>query len=262
MKPLSYQTEGNMNGNYKVLFFAGGETRDNKFNIFTGSFIRLMKKIMKDDFDFIRGIYYKFPMINVIWALNHAQNPVKNAGSVKIIAKASQQIIETCQSPEIQLIIVSSSTGSVVAAQTACQLAELNINNTYFIKPFDLVLGASMIATESALYKQLIHYQKKGKIGIILNDEMQDNGDTSYGVGGTTRMEAYRNAFGLMLPFLSDKFHGPSFLNTNPENGHIHRRRSQTIEKAIDYINIILIKNSLAGEHYREMAKTILENQI
>jgi hypothetical protein len=65
-----------------------------------------------------------------------------------------------------------------------------------------------------------------------------------------------------MLPFLSDKFHGPSFLNTNPENGHIHRRRSQTVQKAVDYIEIILIKNSLAGEHYREMAKTILENQI
>jgi hypothetical protein len=58
-------------------------------------------------------------MINVIWALNHAQRPVKDADSKKIIAKSFHQIIETCQSPEIQLIIISSSTGSVIAAQTA-----------------------------------------------------------------------------------------------------------------------------------------------
>jgi len=119
-----------------------------------------------------------------------------------------------------------------------------------------------MIAPESALYKRLVQYQNEGKIGIILNDEVQDDGDTSYGVGGTTRIEAYRNALGLMLPFLSAKFNGPSFLNTNSESGHIHRRRSQTVQKAIDYINIIFIKNNLAGDHYREMAKTILENQI
>jgi hypothetical protein len=116
MEPLSYQCEENINEKCKVLFFAGGETRDDKFNIFTGSFIRLMKKILEDDFDFIRGIYFKFPMINVIWALNHAQNPVKNADHKKIITKAFQQIIETCHSPEIQLVIISSSTGSVVAA--------------------------------------------------------------------------------------------------------------------------------------------------
>ena len=262
MDPGSYQSEGNTNEKCKVLFFAGGETRDDKFNIFTGSFIRLMKKILEDDFDFIRGIYFKFPMINVIWALNHAQKPVNNTDPKKIITKAFGQIVEICHTPEIQLVIISSSSGSVVAAQTACYLAEKNKNNLYFKKPFHLVLGASMIARQSALFKQLIKYQEKGKIGIILEEEMQDDGDTSYGVGGATRLEAYRNAFALMFPFFSGKFHGPSFLNTNPENGHIHRRRSQTVQKAVDYINIILIKNRLAGDYYRETAKTILENQI
>ena len=173
-----------MNSEIQVMFFAGGETHDDKFNVFTGSFIRLMKKILEDDFDFIRGIYFKFPMMNVIWALNHAQKPVGNAESKKIISNAFQQIIETCHSPEIQLVIISSSSGSVVAAQTACYLAEKNKNNLYFNKPFHLVLGASMISRQSALYKQLIQYQEEGKIGIILKDEMQDDGDTSYGVGG------------------------------------------------------------------------------
>ena len=119
-----------------------------------------------------------------------------------------------------------------------------------------------MISPESALYKQLIHYQEEGSIGIILHEEMQDLGDTSYGVGGTTKKEAYLNALGLMLPLFSKKFTGPSFLNPNRETGHIHRRRSQTVKKAIDYINIILIKNKLAGEHYSDVAKLTLENLV
>jgi hypothetical protein len=247
--------------NYKVLFFAGGETDDNKFNVFTGSFIRLMKQIMEDDFDFIRGVYFKLPMMNVIWALNHAQKPVIKPDDKKIFKTAFKQIIDTCHSPETQLVIISSSSGSVVAAQTACYLAAQNISNLYLKKPFHLVLGASMISPLSDLYKQLIHYQEKGIIGIILNKEMQDEGDTSYGVGGSTRKEAYQNAVNLIFPRFSGKFKGPSFLNTNPLTGHIHRRRSQTVQKAIDYINIILIKNCLAGENYREIAQKTVENK-
>lgn len=245
---------------YKVLFFAGGETDDNKFNVFTGSFIRLMKQILEDDFDFIRGVYFKLPALNVIWALNHSQKPVSNPENKKFLATAFKQITKVCHSPEIQLVIVSSSSGSVVAAQTACYLAKQNISNTYLQKPFHLVLGASMISPQSELYKQLIQYQQEGKIGIILNEEMQDEGDTSYGVGGTTIAVAYANALRLMIPYFSAKFKGPSFLNTHPEKGHIHRRRSQTIQKAYDYISIILIKNCLAGEHFREIAQKKLEN--
>jgi hypothetical protein len=40
-----------------------------------------------------------------------------------------------------------------------------------------------MISPESVLYKQLIHYQEEENIGIVLHEEMQDEGDTSYGVG-------------------------------------------------------------------------------
>jgi hypothetical protein len=40
-----------------------------------------------------------------------------------------------------------------------------------------------MISPESVLYKQLIHYQEEGNIGIILHEEMQDEGDISNGGG-------------------------------------------------------------------------------
>jgi hypothetical protein len=247
---------------YKLCFFAGGETRDDRFNIFTGSYIRLMKIIMEEDFDFIKGIYFRYPMMNVIWALNNAQRPIANQENKEVFRTALRQIINPGLSPETQLIITSSSSGSIVAAQTACYLAQKNRLNVYFRKPFHLVLGASMISSDSELYKQLLAYQKEGTIGKILHDEVQDKGDSSFGVGGTSRLEAYGNAFGLMLPFLSKKFTGPSFLNTNRETGHIHRRRSQTVQKAIDYINIILIQYALAGNFYKEKAAEVIKGEI
>jgi hypothetical protein len=218
-----------------------------------------MKQILEDDFDFIKGIYYKTAAMNVIWALNNAQKPITDLENNKLTSAAFRQISASMLSPEIQLVIISSSTGSVVAAQSACYLAERNRNNALFIKPFDVVLGASMISSESDLFRKLISYQKEGIIGTILHDEVQDDGDSSTGVGGQSRMEAYRNAFGLMFPFLSWKFSGPSFLNTHTEKGHIHRKRSGTVQKALDYIDIILIKNKLAGEHYREIAELTLK---
>jgi hypothetical protein len=175
---------------------------------------------------------------------------------------AFRQIIDAGLSPETQLVITSSSSGSIVAAQTACYLAQKNRNNIYFKKPFHLVLGASMLSSRSDLFKQLIQYQKECTVGIILHDEVQDEGDSSAGVGGSSRLEAYRNAFGLMFPYFSGRFKGPSFLNTNPETGHIHRRRSKTVQKAIDYINIILIKHRLAGDHYMEKAIAVIKDEI
>jgi hypothetical protein len=248
-----------MDTNYKIWFFAGGETRDDKFNIFTGSFIRLMKKILADDFDFIRGVYFKSTARNVFWALNNAQRPVVNSVNKKIFSAALKQITENAYSRETQLILISSSSGSVVAAQTACYLANENANNVICRKPFHLVLGASMISPRSELYQKLLEYQSKGLIGVILHDEMHDEGDNSAGVGGSSRLEAFRNAFGIMFPIISFRFKGPSFLNADPETGHIHRRRSKSIQKAIDYVHIILVRHRLAGEHHKEKALEELE---
>ncbi len=91
-----------------VWFFAGGETRDDRFNIFTGSFINLMKKIMEDDFDFIRGVYNKSTIMNVIRALNNAQRPFADPENKKITSAAFNQIISCGLSPETQIVITSS----------------------------------------------------------------------------------------------------------------------------------------------------------
>ncbi len=243
---------------YMVWFFAGGETDDNKFNVFTGSFIRLMKKVLDDDFDFVKGIYFTTPMMNVAWALNNSQKPFADPGKSRIMNAAFRQITGDLN-PQTQLVLVSSSSGSVVAAQAACYLAGMNTGNKFFIYPFHLALGATMISKESDLFRQLLKYQIEGSISSLIYDDLQDEGDSTTGICGTTRREAWCNAFGLMFPCFSGKFHRPSFLNTNPVKGHLHRRRSQTLQKAIDFVQILLINNKLAGEDYCEKAKIVTE---
>jgi len=247
--------------NYKVWFFAGAETRDNRFNPFTGSFIRLMKEILEEDFDYIKGVFYNQNIVNVIWALNNAQKPISDPSNNSITSASFRQMINNGYNRDVQLIIASSSSGSIVAAQLACYLAEQNRNRDYFSKPFHLVLGASMIAPESQLYHQLLNYQNDGVIGTILHDEIQDKDDNAFGVGGTSRFEAYKNALGIAFPFLSRRYKGPSFLNTHPETGHIHRKRSMTVQKALDYIDIILVRHKLAGDKYSEKAVEYLKKR-
>jgi hypothetical protein len=252
----------NLSGNgdkTMIWFFAGGETRDDKFNVFTGSFIRLMKQIAESQFDYVRGIYYSTNMMNVVWALNNAQRPVKPGLRNKFAKTAFRQMISNGYCPDTQLVIVSSSSGSVVAAQAACYLAEVNHDRLFFKKPFHLALGATMISKESELFNQLKTYQKEGLIGKIVFDELQDEGDDSAGLGSTSRGKAWSNAFGIMFPFFSRKYNYPSFLNIHPVKGHIHRRRSQTVQKAVDFIKVMFIDYKLAGDHYSERAKAVIE---
>ena len=248
--------------NCKVWFFAGAETRDDRFNEFTGSFIRMMSEIFGGDFDYIKGVFYNSNLSNVIWALNNAQRPLSDPGRNNITSGSLRQMVSNGYDRDAQLVIISSSSGTIVAAQLACYLAEQNRNRDYFSKPFHLALGASMIAPESQLYRQLLKHQEDGMIGTILHDEIQDEDDNVFGVGGATLFEAYRNALGIVFPFLSKRYKGPSFLNTHPVNGHIHRKRSTTVKKALDYIDIILVRHRLAGKYYSEKAAELLKSPI
>ena len=245
-----------------VWFFAGGESRNNRFNIFTGTFIELMKEILEKEFDFIRDIYFNLDMLNVMWTLNNCQRPLKNPRDNRIIKTAVRQIFSYGYNLETQLVLTASSTGSIIAAQTACFLAEQNRGRLHFKKPIHLGLGSSIISKNSELYRRLVEYQKEGILGKIIFDDLLDSNDNSHGMGGTTRREAWSNAFGLMFPFFSRKFSGPSFLNTHPEKGHIHRKRSKTVQKALDYIDVLLIKHRLAGEQYGEKAKAVVSRLL
>lgn len=248
--------------NYRIWFFAGGETTENRFNIFTGSFIRLMSTVAGKEFRMINGIYHRMPLVNVINALNLSQHPVNNFDSNVQLKIAYKQIINDPElSDSTQVILISSSSGSVFASQVAFHLAEENSRKNNRMLPFHLVLGACMVSKESELYKGLATFRDNGIIGELVHDEVQDEGDNAVGVGGISRAEAYRNALSIAFPFFSGIRNSPSFLNTHPENGHIHRVRSQKIEKAFDYIRIILIEKELAGKVIAARAKALLEKQ-
>jgi hypothetical protein len=242
----------------KVFFFAGAEATNNKFNVFTSSFIKMMDMIVGDNFRYVTDIYFSRPMRNVIWALNNAQRPLCDPSKSSIVNNAFQQIVKDGFSHGSQLLLISSSSGSVVAAQTACYLAAENKKNKFFSRPFNIALGSSMISTRSQLYEKLLEYQQEKIIGTILHDEMQDDGDNTAGMGGTSRFEAYLNAFGIIFPVLSGRYNGPSFLNKHPENGHIHRQRSMTIQKSIDYTSAIMIKYALAGGENKKRAENLI----
>lgn len=252
----------NSDNRVMIWFFAGAEARDDKFNVFTGSFIRLMKEIMGERFDFVKGVSYRSNMRNVAWALNNTQKPIANPGRSRIVESAFNQLLSNGYTPDTQLIIVASSSGTAVAAQTACYLAEKNREKLILTRPFHLALGASMVDTHSLLYRRLLSYQAKGYIGKMIHDELQDEGDSSNGVGSTTRFYAWMNALGLMMPWFSWKHSGPSFLNIHPVKGHLHRRRSQTVRKALDFIQVLLVDKNLAGDHYKERAESLLKKHL
>ncbi len=253
-------TEGS--NDFMFWFFAGGETRDDRFNTFTGSFIRLMKEILGERFEHIKGIYYPAAAMNVAWALSNAQYPIANHVNSNIPSKAFRQILSGRHGKDTVHVMVSSSSGSIVAAQTACLIAQNNRGGNLLAVPFHLAMGSSMLSKESALFRQLQSYSNEGLIGKIILDELQDADDNSAGIGGVTRKEAFMNAFGLMFPVFSAKFKGPSFLNTHPENGHVHRRRSQQVQKAADFINVLMVRHNLAGHSYREKAVKVLNGLL
>jgi hypothetical protein len=244
---------------YRFFFFAGGDYRSDSTNAFTGNFIRYLTEILGQRFSVIEGIYHPGPLMNVIWALNRAQEPERHPGKNRIIASSVNQILADPHTSSSQLTLVSSSYGSVVAAQAACHLAERHRREKHLNQSFNVALGASMVSKKSGLYRKLLEYQDQGIIGTIIFDELHDLNDNSNGIGGSSRFEAYSNALGICFPFMTRKFSGPSFLNTDPVTGHIHRVRAQSVQKAKDFLHTILIHYRLAGDEARAAAKSLLE---
>ncbi|HBB92911.1 MAG TPA: hypothetical protein DC042_14655 [Bacteroidales bacterium] len=224
---------------YQIWFFAGGDHGKGSPNLFTRSFIRLMDDRYGPNFRVVEGIYNRYPFLNVFWALGHAQRQEPRPDKIRLLKEPYQQIVSVMERQDTGLFLISSSYGSVVAAQTACYLAREIKSGKLISLPFHVALGASMISKKSELYKQLMQYQADGIIAKIVFDELQDEGDNSIGLGGTSRIKAYLHALGICFPFLTWKYSGPSFLNTNPETGHLHRRRAQTLEKAEDFMRIM-----------------------
>jgi len=243
---------------HRFFFFAGGEYREGHNNAFTVNFFQYLNDIFGPRFSVIKGIYHPWPMMNVIWALNRAQEPEKFPLQNRIISSSLDQIIADPHTATSQVTLLSSSYGSVVAAQAACYLAEQYQKGNQLSRPFNVALGTSLISNKSGLFLKLKQFEEMGFINCIIYDELQDAGDNSQGIGGRTRFEAYTNSLGISFPFLTRKFNGPSFLNNNPVSGHLHRVRAQSAQKAKDFIGTLLIDYQLGGEEAKIRAKLLI----
>lgn len=246
---------------HRFFFFAGGDYVEGQGNTFTSNFIRYFSHILGPKFSVIKGIYQHPPLLNVIWALNRAQEPVKTTERNRILASSLEQVIASHQNGVERLVLVSSSYGSVVAAQVACCLAGHRMQEGFQGQSIDVALGASMVSKKSGLYRKLQDYQDRGIIGTLLYDELQDEGDNSNGIGGRTKPEAFGNGLGICFPFLSRQYHGPSFLNNHPVTGHLHRVRAQSVQKAKDFVQSILIDYQLGGDIAMRKAQEALEHE-
>jgi hypothetical protein len=243
---------------HRFFFFAGGDHREGEGNVFTANFIHYLSDILGARFSLIKGIYHSGTLLNVIWALNHAQKPKKYPERNRIIFSSVNQILSDPLTAHSAVTLVSSSYGSVVAAQAACYLAQRQLHENILNQPFNLALGASMVSKRSDLYAKLLLYQKNGIIGTIIYDELQDAGDNSIGIGGSTRFEGFANGLGICFPFLTLKYERPSFLNADPVSGHVHRVRSQSLQKSKDFLRIILIDYRLGGDESKIKADKML----
>ena len=222
-----------------IWFFAGGEQGKGELNPFTRSFITRMKERYGSYFRVVEGIYLKSPFLNVVRGLWWAQHPHRRPERSAVLHKTLDQITGLSHSYNQELFLVASSYGSVIAAQAACLLAAGRKKSGVKPAPVHVFLGASMISKKSLLFRELKKYQEEGLIGTLIYDELQDEGDNSMGIGGTNRFLAVLNALGICFPWLTLNYKGPSFLNTDPQTGHIHRRRSKTEQKAADFIRVM-----------------------
>ena len=245
---------------HSVFFIPGGGYHGKHSpNEFTRAYCGFMKELFGDDFTIIDKPVSKSGITNVVWALSRGQRPMRKPEKNKKTSIAFNDIMETLHDETTDITIVSSSFGTVLAAQVGIMLAD-NLTGSGRVKPhINLVLGTSMVSKESRLYCRLEQLRDEGKITCIIYDELQDPGDTTTGMCGKSRVGAYARALRMSFVIFRKYKGQPSILNNNPKTGHLHLQRAQSEQKAEDFLAVTLIDYELAGEEIKEKAGEILK---
>jgi hypothetical protein len=146
--------------------------------------------------------------------------------------------------------LVSSSSGSVVAAQAAFLLAKNR--ETYGLGKIHLLLGYSPINKGSKLYQFLQHEMKSGNIASIIYDDLQGPGDNVTGMAGSTRIEAFSQSLRILFSLNPDSDFWPPLIHANTLHGHPHHVSAATREKAYVYVNTIFRDRNLSDRLAQE----------
>jgi hypothetical protein len=247
---------------YSFFFMPGGGYHGKHSpNAFTRTYCGFMKDLFGYDITIVDKPVSKASKSNIVWALNSWQKPMRKPERNKKTVIACRSIIDALHDETTDITIVSSSFGTVLAAQVGIMLADYLINTGKERPDVNLVMGASMVSKESKLYCKLGELRNEGKINRIIYDELQDPGDSATGICGKSRMGAY--ARGLRMSFvIFGKYKGqPSILNNNPNTGHLHLKRAQSVEKAENFLKVTLVEYGLAGQEIKEKAVEMLKKQ-
>jgi hypothetical protein len=232
---ITGQTYGS---NMYYYFFAGakyGKGKEN--NLFTRTFIDTMESIEGISFRVVEGIYYPSLARNSLWAIFHAQKPLHKGPGHKFMEAAISEIKGSPGDPLKNITLISSSSGSVVAAQAALLLAKNR--EAYGLGEIHLLLGYSPIYKGSKLYRSLQHEMDSGNIASIIYDDLQGPGDNVTGMAGRTRSEAFFKSLMVLFPLSPDRFFWPPLIHADTRHGHPHHVTAATREKAEEYVNTI-----------------------
>lgn len=245
--------------NHKYYFFPGsGNFGGNEPNVFTLTFCMYMEELLGEDFLVVAEALSHKHLINIAWALWNGQRPLNNPKLDTRTRKTFERIATDPHDLPDTITIVSSSFGTVIAAQVGIYLANHCRENGRFHQKIDIIFGASMLSKDSDLFLELEALQKEGMVRHIVYNELQDPGDNVTGMCSNSRLSAFVNAFEIACIFGGTHRGQPSILKDDPNNGHIHLQRAQSVDKAREFVRVIFIDHELARPEIREKAFIML----
>jgi hypothetical protein len=219
-----------------------------------------MRDIMGPKFMSVRCMANPYSSGNVLWALWNGQYPLRRPDHDRRIRNSFGYLGIDSLVRTSHITVISSSFGSVLAAQLALYMVNNRDKLGLGPEPVNLVFGSSMLSKDSPLFRQLETMQARHEIGCILYDELQYPGDNVTGMCGKTRFHAVTEVFRIAFPITGTYKGQPSIFNRDPESGHIHRIRESSADKVTEYIAVSLIDHELAGPYFKARALAYLSH--
>lgn len=253
----------NLVENHQVFYFfpGGGYYGRHSPNTFTYTFCCYMEALLENEFVVVTEPISRITAGNVVWALWYGQKPLSQPQKNKKARLAFERIMSEPHPKNGQIIIISSSYGTTLAAQTAIAVADYYRQAGLEPPKINLFFGASMISKKSKLFRKLEELRAEGVIGLIVYDELQDVGDNVTGMCGNSKLGAFLKAFEMAWVFVENYQGQPSILNNHPYHGHIHHQRAQSIDKGKEFVSVILIDYEMSGPKIRERATEVVSQR-
>jgi RHS repeat-associated protein len=150
---------------------------------------------------------------DILHVFNHSRRAVSTRRIKKgtrihdVASGIAQNLINNPLEDGEQMNIVAFSQGSVTTSQAVVDIfrdiSKYGLSDDFKID--NLVLGGSPVSKDSKLFKSLLELQEQGKIGNIIYDDAQLEGDMVTGMGGTNVFQGIARGFKFLFNMISGK---------------------------------------------------------